>query len=121
MKNILKVLVLSLLVSASLNAAAEKNDKNATEAKANSVTCTISGQVVDQATGEALVGVAVKVAGTDKVAYTDFDGKFAIGGLSQGQYSLESNFISYEKASVNQFDLSAGETKSVEINLSKSN
>ena len=88
---------------------------------ASSLTCSISGQVVDQATGESLAGVVVKVAGTDKFTYTDFDGRFIFAGLGQGYYSLESTLISYENGLVNNFEINAGEQKSVEINLSKSN
>ncbi len=120
MKNICKVLFFSLLLAVSVSASAENTDKKVNNDATSAATCSISGQVVDQITGEALAGVAVKVSGTDKVTYTDFDGRFAISGLGQGQYTLESSLISYEKGVLNNFDVNAGEAKSVEIPMNKS-
>ncbi|HUW07243.1 MAG TPA: carboxypeptidase-like regulatory domain-containing protein [Williamwhitmania sp.] len=120
MKNTYKVLFLSMLLAVSVSLAAENTDKKVNTDATSSSTCSISGQVLDQTTGEALAGVAVKVAGTDKVTYTDFDGKFAFVGLGQGEYTLESSLISYEKGLLNSFEINAGEVKSVEISLNKS-
>lgn len=120
MKNICKVFFLSLLLAVSVSASAENTDKRVNIDATSAATCSISGQVVDQITGEALAGVAVKVSGTKKVTYTDFDGRFAFVGLGQGEYSLESSLISYEKGFANCFEINAGEVKSVEISLNKS-
>jgi hypothetical protein len=63
-------------------------------------TTTISGQVVDNNTGEALAGVKVLVSDLDKVVYTDFEGNFAIENLTPGTYKIQSSLISYNDSSM---------------------
>ena len=56
----------------------------------------ISGQVIDQKTGETLAGVKVFIPGTDKAVYTDFDGEFQIECDVTNQKELMFSLISYE-------------------------
>ena len=63
----------------------------------NAATSVISGIVADQNSGESLVGVEVKLEGTDLKTYTDFDGKFAFNNVKPGEYKLVTNYISYQK------------------------
>jgi hypothetical protein len=56
----------------------------------------ISGQVIDQKTGETLAGVKVFITGTDKSVYTDFDGEFQIECDPTNQKELSFSLISYE-------------------------
>ncbi len=58
---------------------------------------TVSGYVIDEKTGETMIGVNVVVKGTVKGAATDNNGYFSILGLAQGTYTLEISFVSYEK------------------------
>lgn len=58
--------------------------------------CSISGKIVDTATGEALAGVKVSLAGTNLVTYTNLDGNFSYAGLTPGNYNIETTYISYE-------------------------
>jgi hypothetical protein len=57
----------------------------------------IEGKVIDELTGEGLPGVEVKLLGTEKVIYTDFEGNFSILNITPGNYSLSANFISYKR------------------------
>lgn len=57
-------------------------------------TGTIRGQVIDDATGEPLIGVTVAVKETTKGSITDFDGKFEIG-LPVGTYDIQASFVSF--------------------------
>ncbi len=61
---------------------------------------TVRGSVIDDATGEPLMGVTVVVEGTTSGAATDFDGKFELT-LASGTYNLQVSFISYQKISIN--------------------
>ncbi|MBN2349864.1 MAG: carboxypeptidase-like regulatory domain-containing protein [Bacteroidales bacterium] len=61
-------------------------------------TTSLSGQVVDKISGEYLAGVAIKLEGTEKVTYTDFDGNFEFSGIKPGVYQVETTMISYKKA-----------------------
>lgn len=55
----------------------------------------ISGTVKDKKTGENLVGVTVKIAGTKIGASTDIEGRFVIGGLAAGKYNIEISYVGY--------------------------
>ena len=61
-------------------------------------TTKITGKVIDKITGEALVGVCVKIENTELSVYTDFDGNFEIKGLKPGNYNFTTNYISYSKS-----------------------
>ena len=59
---------------------------------------TISGRVTDISSGEELSGVEIRISGSEKEFYTDFNGAFKIENLQPGtNYTLEINFISYRK------------------------
>jgi outer membrane receptor protein involved in Fe transport len=55
----------------------------------------ISGIVTDKKTGQNLVGVTVKIAGTKLGASTDIEGRFLIAGLATGRYTLEVSYVGY--------------------------
>lgn len=59
-------------------------------------TTPMTGKVVDQRTGESLVGAMVTIKGTDFKAYTDLDGNFVIPNMTTGTYTLEVVYISYQ-------------------------
>ncbi len=88
----MKTIALTLLVSlCSLTVSAR--EKKTPVAALN--TC-ISGVVVDQVTGESLAGVVVELKGTDKKAYTDFDGKFVFTSVEPGSYKVSTSIVSYQ-------------------------
>lgn len=60
---------------------------------------TIRGSVIEDATGEPLMGVTVVIEGTTTGAATDFDGKFEIS-IAPGTYNLQVSFISFQKVSI---------------------
>lgn len=84
----------------STSAFAEKTESKAetkTELKAEATVLSLSGNVIDEVSGEALVGVEVKVDGSDLKTYTDFDGHFVIDNLKTGQVKLVTSYTSYAK------------------------
>ncbi len=70
---------------------------------------TIRGTVIDDETGETLVGVSVLVKGTTSGTITDLDGKFSID-QSPGNYTLQLSYISYQTLVVEEIEVTAGET-----------
>ena len=64
---------------------------------------TLIGTVIDAGTGDALIGVNVKVKGTGEGTITDLDGKFSIGVTSQTQ--LEISYIGYKTQTLMVGDL----------------
>ena len=71
----------------------------------------VSGTVVDKTTGEALVGVKVKIEGTDREVYTNFDGKFEFDNLTPGEYNISYNMVTYEDLKLSNVKISSGENE----------
>lgn len=94
-----------LISSATLFASSEKAPVAATT--------TISGQIFDKATGEALAGVKIELDET--VVYSDLDGNFEFNNVVPGNYKINSSLISYTSSSV-EVDCKTN-TKELEIEL----
>ena len=58
----------------------------------------ITGQVTDAETGDALIGANVVVDGTNWGAATDSDGNFVVANVGAGEYTLTATVIGYESA-----------------------
>jgi len=86
-------LILAVLISTTtLFAAAEKAPVAATTS--------ISGQVVDKLTGEALAGVKISLNESESVVYSDLEGNFEINNVKVGNNSIKTNLISYGTSSI---------------------
>lgn len=99
------VIVFALIVAVFAVQAKEKESKSNTESTATTV---LKGTVADEKSGEALVGVEIKLEGTDLKTYSDFDGNFSFNKVKPGEYKVVANYISYEK-----------ETKTLNVSPSK--
>jgi hypothetical protein len=115
MKKLTILLVLVLAVFA-VNAKENKNAVSDTETTATTI---LTGSVADENSGESLVGVEVKIEGTDLKTYTDFDGNFSFKNVKPGEYKLVTNYISYQKKT-EVLNVSAKENK-LKIKLQSSN
>jgi hypothetical protein len=113
MKTISKILI-ALLVAISINAQADNG--NEVKGDANSIapalTVNVTGQVVDMVTGEALVGVALKV--NNETIYTDFDGNFQTTISNQKTLLLVANLISYN---TQELVIEPNSSKSIKVEL----
>ena len=104
---------LSIMLAVAVTAN-EKEGKTAVKSD-NTAAVALSGTVLDSHSGELLVGVEVKIKGTEIKKYTDFDGKFSFENITPGEYELEANYISY-KTSLETLEVNASENE-VEIKL----
>jgi hypothetical protein len=77
----------------------------------------ISGKVIDNKTGESLVGVAVSIEGTDTKAYTNLDGSFVINNLDPGSYNLILSLISYKNSLVENLKVNPSEKEVIDVKL----
>lgn len=103
----MKKIALLCLTALFLSGTVKSTVNHAEKANESVATVSISGQVLDHLTGEALAGVKVKVDETETVSYTDFEGNFKINGLRPASYTVSVSMISYEEASLPvQADLS---------------
>lgn len=57
----------------------------------------LTGKVIDNATGESLAGVEVRIYGTNIQTYTDFDGNFEFTNIPSGAQAVVANYISYQQ------------------------
>ncbi|WP_222536311.1 SusC/RagA family TonB-linked outer membrane protein [Pedobacter polysacchareus] len=74
---------------------------------------TLTGQVTDAKTNESLIGVSIRVQGTDKGTATDKNGKFSLA-INPGAVILVS-YIGYQNQTVN-----VGDRKTLDIKLAES-
>lgn len=98
----MKTFILALIVllsSLSAIANGKENIRKGADNSDNAATVVLSGTVIDENSGESLVGVEVQIEGTDLKTYTDFDGKFSFENIKPGDCKLTANYISYEKES----------------------
>lgn len=112
-----KVIFVVLIAFVALSAFAEKTESK-TETKTESTVLSLSGNVIDEISGEALVGVEVKVDGSDIKTYTDFDGHFVINNMKAGDCKLVASYTSYNK-NEKLFNINA-KTNQVKIELQAS-
>lgn len=71
-------------------------------------TGTIRGTVIDDATGEPMIGVTIVVEGSSQGTATDFEGSFSLE-LQPGVYNLQVSFISYKTLNITSVNVVAGE------------
>jgi hypothetical protein len=109
---LISTLVLFMGISLSLFAAEDPKGGNVPLANAG-----LHGYVVDRLSGEALGGVEISIEGTNQRIYTDFDGRFEVGGLVPGAYNIIVSYISYEKSLLEKVDIQAGDDKTLDIRL----
>lgn len=80
-------------------------------------TGTITGTVVDAETGETIIGANVVIEGTTTGASTDIDGKYTIRGIEEGTYTFVFSYISYQKQTVTDVEITAGEVLTLDMAL----
>jgi len=80
----------------------------------------ISGTVKDKKTGETLVGVTVKIAGTKIGASTDIEGRFLIPGLATGTYTLEVSYVGYLTQTITDIEIKENAVTPLNVVLEES-
>lgn len=98
----------------------KKTEKPATEARPTLASLkpgVLTGVVVDGETGETLVGVEVRLAGTRFGATTDENGRFNLQNLSPGYYDVTFSYISYQPVTVEKVRLDDGKETKIQTPL----
>lgn len=94
----MKKVIFALLVAFAATSTFAEKAETKTDSKSEAVVISLSGNIIDEVSGEALVGVEVKVDGTDVKTYTDFDGHFILDNLKSGDCKLVASYTSYNKS-----------------------
>lgn len=84
----------TLLLSAALAICAPQAGAQETQ---DASTVTVTGNVVDQTTGEPIPGVVIVVEGLDMSFFTESDGKFTIADVPRGTYTLQLIHKDYQR------------------------
>ncbi|MBH91051.1 MAG: hypothetical protein CMG67_02945 [Candidatus Marinimicrobia bacterium] len=77
----------------------------------------ISGKVVDQETGDPLVGVNVIIKGLGQGASTDIQGEFFLIGVPPGKYNLEFSYIGYASLTVKELLVRVDLTSNLDVTM----
>jgi hypothetical protein len=104
MKKVLFVLVLVCSI-----AIVKANEPENAPAKAK--TNQIEGVVTDHLTGEALVGVCLKIKGSDKTTYSDLQGNFKMENVTPGTYDIEIDYVSYKDVTLKSVSTNDSDVK----------
>lgn len=99
-----KALILLTLLSFSFVAQAQKG--------------TIRGQIIDNETGEGLIGATAQIKGTTNGGVTDFDGNYTIINLAPGSYEIQVSYVSYQSKTITGVEVKAGEVAVLDVRLS---
>lgn len=86
-------------------------------AQSSKIAGKIRGEVVDQQTGEPLIGANVLVKGTQSGATTNLDGKFVIPNVPAGTYDVEARYIGYAPMVLTGVTVYAGQSITLSFSL----
>jgi outer membrane receptor protein involved in Fe transport len=78
---------------------------------------TVSGRVIDAASGEPIIGVNVVISEQKKVAATDLNGRYALSGVPAGQHVVVFQMMGYGRSS-SQVTVAAGAVSNLNVSLS---
>lgn len=106
MKEILKFLITFLLIMTTLLLAEDG---------------IITGRVIDEKTGDALMGANVIVDGMGTGSATDLDGTYRIYNIPAGTYSLRVSYIGYQPKKISEVIVKEDQVTTLDIVLSTAN
>jgi TonB-dependent receptor len=75
----------------------------------------IFGKITDKKTGETLIGLSVKIAGTTSGVSTNVNGQYVLAGLNPGKYTLVFSYIGYQSKQITDIDVASGKTTTLDI------
>lgn len=77
----------------------------------------LKGRVVEQSTQQPVTGATIALKGTQSVSITDSSGKFAIGSIPEGNYSLIISMVGLQQKEINDVVITRGKTFYLEAEL----
>src|SRR5690625_2327145 len=84
---------------------------------ASAQTGSITGSIIDDETGETLIGANVSIDGTTVGTTSDFEGRYELRGLAPGRYDIRFSFIGYDALVVSGVSVTAEESTEVNVRL----
>ncbi len=80
----------------------------------------ITGKITDKKTGEAMIGLSVKIKGTTRGASTNVDGRYVIQALTAGKYVLDFSYLGYATKSISEVEVKSGQTATLDVVMEES-
>jgi outer membrane receptor protein involved in Fe transport len=77
----------------------------------------IRGSIIDDGTGESLIGATAQILGTSIGSVTDIDGKFSINNVTAGSYVVQFSYVGYQTQKVENVLVKEGEVTILDIRL----
>lgn len=77
----------------------------------------ITGTIIDDETGEAMLGATIMIVGTSNGASADLDGKYTLSSIAPGIYELKASFIGYAAQTIKEVEVKAGQTTIINVRL----
>ena len=77
----------------------------------------IRGTVVDEATGDPIIGANVVLEGTSRGAATDLDGFFVILAIQPGKYTVRASAIGYAQVLISDVEINTDRSTELEFKL----
>ena len=77
----------------------------------------LSGKIVDQETGEELIGATAFIPSTGQGSVTDIYGNYQIKGIAPGSYTLEISYVSYQKQIIQNVQIIDGKNTVINVTL----
>ena len=107
MKKILTLALLLIIVNVSFAKEGPFDEK--------STTGKIVGKVLDKATNETMIGLAVTIEGTTKAAPTNIEGRYELVSLTPGVYKLSLKYIGYQPKLIEGVVVKAGQITNLDV------
>src|SRR6056297_869642 len=79
---------------------------------------TLRGKIIDEETGETLIGATIRVKDKTIGTISDFDGKYSLQ-LTPGTHTIQVSFVSYETKTFPGMTIQAGQVTELNVNLGK--
>ena len=77
----------------------------------------IAGTATDAATGEALIGVTIRVLGTSLGTASDVDGNYFVANLEVGTYDVQATYVGYDTLTVTGVRVTPNATATTDLQL----
>ncbi len=113
-----QLIILAVLAILSLNSF--KKEKS-NESSSKITTTKIYGTVVDECSGETLVGAEILLDESQQKAYTDFDGNFVFDHVSVGNHTISAKLISYKETIKKEIHIAADKNSKLKITMKNFN
>ena len=97
----------------------EQSDLDKIRQRQNQLGGTLSGKIVDQKSGDDIIGANIYIVDTKLGASTDIDGKFIIKRIPEGKYIVRVSFLGYETKSISDVEIKLNEITSLNVSISE--